>query len=416
MLGLKQKSGLRSLIWVACLALQLPVQAGVAFEPPRTNDPLAFTVSGVIRFYSDPSKRIRSQRSFEMSVNNCRWFARINLNGAGETEGASDVWDHFEVYNQDDAIVSVAVINALNITNRAGNLITNQVTVSRGHIPFGGVNHITPIWLAYASSCFRQQLHENRMKRFYTLSATEFSLTNYFVRFESRWHTSEQDGPPVAMSFYNEGRIVIPAPNGGFIERSPLPPYSGGYLDALYEVSDYFSDAPALPKRLALHFFSGVPGAVTNTQLLNCGGYEVESFSWQRMAPRSDPLAAAHEISAPAPNNQMPEPSILGKPAVVYDSRIPVTDGSALHYLSTDGVKATNDLAVQRALATRNAIAARKSQTQAPAKRAFILGIIAATALTPLFFLARRYFGAKTQLKLTQISRRYRGNVVATNE
>lgn len=327
--------------------------------------------------YHNDLPDIRAARPFELWVNGCEWYARL---GCGEGPDAGP-FRGFEVRGGPDDVSVATVFDQSRFAGgvsqprwqigqllagrwpRTAVAVTNQIEVTCGPIPFGGMLHLTPVWFAYASTCFLDAAKNDRIKRFYTLSEAEFNLTNVFVRMVSGGGKPGGESPPGRVEFHNDGRSVIPLGGGRFEEKVCRPPYDRGYLDALYEVTDYFDSSKKIPKRFSLTFYRGVVGAATNTEVSREAGYRVESsFSEvttispvplsgaqadldrrdedQHPAEQTVPSWGVSRISAPKAGTAAVtrrQATVFDSPAIVYDHRVRDSSGQPARYLATNG-------------------------------------------------------------------------------
>ncbi len=345
-------------------------------------------VQGTLKYetYDDAgTPQVKATRAFSIVINPQGWLAHIDI---PREEGLP--WLFFEVFPQEDAVCTLGALDSSRIrtgTNSTkGLLVTNQLSVIPGSIPFGGDSFVTPLWFAFAS---QDSVADGRVKRFYTFSRSEFDLKNYLVQMTT---DDRSGGISSRVTFSNEGRVVIPLKDHESITKTPLPPYDHGFVDAVYQVHEFFRD-PVLPKRFSFVFFRGVVGATNRSQVMPAAAYVVEAVSIEK-GPSENPVASVETLAPRKPTDQEKGSDISPAPgrfahqfkglAAVYDSRALNIKGAPTSYVSTNGPVPKQDL--QRTVAIQNTMlhASRRLYTRILVLVVFGLGILA-----PLFFWAR---------------------------
>lgn len=148
-------------IYLALLVLLLKQGLSISFGSDRlsTKESGILHVRGSVKyvlFHGDvPDTRL--ERSFELWVNGCESYARLN-SGVGSDAGP---FVGFEAYCHADSVDLANILDPSHFTTQAKStkpveIITNQVLVFNGPVPFGGLSHFTPVWFAYASDFVRR--------------------------------------------------------------------------------------------------------------------------------------------------------------------------------------------------------------------------------------------------------------------
>ena len=350
-------------------------QLSFAGQAEATSDAPVLYVKGSVRYitYLGGAPDVRVDRPFELWVCGSESYARLGP-GSGPDAGR---FNGIEIYCHTNSIDTALVVDTSRLTNRpvSGKSITNIIEVVPGPIPFGGVSHFTPIWFAYASGDFMNRLTDDRIKRFYTLSQSEFELTNFFVKFVPEKNFNGGTSAIGRVSFYSTGTFVVPLGNGKFIEKTCLKPYDQGYLDAVYKVDDNF-DGAGIPKLCSFCFYQGVVGATTNTEVKQGAAYQVEatSFKFVRSAPvtLSNIRAASSESGAEQASFQ----SAFNSESAVHDSRVFDSSRQPLSYVTTNGVRPLSDPRVKADLASRNEFLAEHPLGSSKGRRLRVLGFL----------------------------------------
>lgn len=356
-------------------------------------------ITGSLKFfvYKGGAAEMRVRRPFEIWVCNSESFMRIDA-GDGPDAGP---YHGFEVFCHANSVDTATIFDPsqfvttakVKVTKRMM-IVTNQIITIAGSIPYGGNSHVTPVWFAYASQSQIPAMRNGKIKRFYTLSESEFELTNNYVNVVADWKGARI---PSRVEFHSPGWFLIPVGNGKCIEKVCNKPYDHGYLDAIFEVRDYF-DGVEVPKSFKLSFFGGVVGATENSQVRQVSGYQVdaESMEYVASAPvsfssNSQPIKEIDR--APFEREQQSKndtPSAFNSTALIYDKRVKDAANKPLHYMSTNGTLSPAGRQVVDILNDRNKrLASKRSQTHSFRRSLIIFFLVTIGIAIPIALCTR---------------------------
>jgi hypothetical protein len=312
-----------------------------------------------------------ARRAFGVDVDSCRW--RIRSRPVDQMASAGDAALYAEITNSFDGIYKLTVYDgetlrrsstaASSYDGKKVELVTNAMSVVGGDVPFLDETFATVPWLAFASSCFFETNHDQRVKKFLTMNRQLFDNKDVTVTAETDL-TTTAPRLPQHISFMNEGFAYV-AQQDGTVRRQPLPaPFDKGFEEASYTVEQFTTVSNyTLPKAFTINYFATKKGAASRDDRRLVG-----------VIRGGISLVAASSLSVSDAGARIAQPSgNSGGTVYVADRRV----GSPTHpitYFTTGPVYQVGDPRLKEK--ERIAALRRKQPASSPKYRLFVWGAL----------------------------------------
>lgn len=166
--------------------------------------------------------------SFHMWVNGCKWFIRTEYAIPGDIKYNEDSYDGTNVYAV-SAFVDAKVM--------PGSVRCSGI-VESNNVPQESSWYASPLWLAFASSCYFNESTSGMLQPIWHLSDLSLRNSRYSVRGD--WiHRQAAPFLPEKVLYYNDGSMRYKDKNGDSHIAHYDAPYNSGFLEAEYVASDF---------------------------------------------------------------------------------------------------------------------------------------------------------------------------------
>jgi len=188
---------------------------------------------------------------FDVKIDGCHWLIHTvqeSRVGVQYYEVAYDGTNIFSYSRFNDDILNAKTLTVLSPSPQSDRLEEHlgapserphNVGIGRvemNDVPEGGDGSFAaPLWLAYCSGCYFENIHTNRIKPVWHLEDPSLRSEGFTV--EATWKLCpETPHLPTNVDYHNDGSVRLRTPGGSQL-RKWWPPFDRGFLEAAYEAS-----------------------------------------------------------------------------------------------------------------------------------------------------------------------------------